>query len=172
MADEDEPKKKPRTRAKAAETKTPGPAAPGATDGPDEGDGTAGVWAVVPTDDGGGGGELATVASEPPTATQVDPRDVPQSLKNRIVLGTLYAHFAERDVQFILDGDAAMRLMAIFSNRGNRSMDDRLHPSTSDARNLWIALDHKVPLAMSWIPGVKEAPLTTIDPLPMEHDAA
>lgn len=162
MADDEEPKK-----GRARKPKTEAPAEPPAGEAGGEGDdGSAGVGALVPAGpDGDGGTDLATLETEPPSETVVIEREpMTQRDRNRLVYGRVVVHFPERDVEFVLDGDAALRLMAIHARRDRPWMDDRLRPESSKAANLWISLDVQRALAMTWIPTLKERSLTTIDP--------
>lgn len=85
---------------------------------------------------------------------------------NRSLEGELVVHYPQRDVCVALDGDAALRVMAIFSGTGDASMIDLLHPSVSMAANGWLALDTQSPLAMTWIPPYATSTRrTTVDPV-------
>lgn len=84
------------------------------------------------------------------------------------VLGVLRLSYAARDVEIVLDGDSALRLLAIYRDRARPRSDqwaDAMDPLRSDANNAWVVLDVNDVLAMSWAPGLAQRPpRTTIDP--------
>lgn len=81
---------------------------------------------------------------------------------NRSVLGQLVLHYRERDVTVIVDGDAAMRMLAIIGGQIS-GVEDLASPYVSDARNAWVTFDRR-PLAASWLPGLPDARMATVDP--------
>lgn len=131
-------------------------------DGPPAGDGEAGNF--VEEDDHLD--ESDTQDDPPGQAKGSSPISLPDL--NRLMVGELIVHFAERDVRVVLDGDAALRTMAIFAGSTNRQHYDVLDPASSPAQNGWFVLDTATPLAMTWLPGLP-APRqrTTIDPAPL-----
>lgn len=83
-----------------------------------------------------------------------------------LALGQLIAHYPARDVTFILDGDAAMRLLSMFHRRLEGGLADALLPVPSLASNGWVVLDLAEPLAMTWIPGLPTPERrTAVDPV-------
>ncbi len=87
---------------------------------------------------------------------------------NAVLLGTLTVCYPERDVQILLDGDAAMRTIAAFRTGRRHQFEDKLDPTTPAAACGWVALDMN-PMAMWWLPGLPNAGSTrmTIDPEPV-----
>jgi len=84
---------------------------------------------------------------------------------NALVFGRLVLHYQSRDVTLVLDGAAALRLLAMLARRRASGLDDRIDPATSSALSGWVVLDVFEPLAMSWEPGLPEPrPRTAIDP--------
>jgi hypothetical protein len=84
---------------------------------------------------------------------------------NQAYLGTLTLHYPERDVTVLLDGDAALRVMAAHQRRRHAGYGDRLEPSVTSAHTAWVTLDPQEPLAMSWLPGLPHKPSRmAIDP--------
>lgn len=88
-------------------------------------------------------------------------------LVNAGVLGTVTLHGRERDIRVVLNGEAAMRLLKIFEQRGDRgTLADRLDPNTSSALNAWVVADLDEFIAVTWWPGLpKKTPRTAIDPV-------
>jgi hypothetical protein len=85
--------------------------------------------------------------------------------RNLTTLGQLSVHYPARTVDFLLDGDAALRLLTMFAQRREGGLADVLDPDTSDATAGWVVLDLGEPLAMSWMPGLpSKRPRTAIDP--------
>lgn len=87
--------------------------------------------------------------------------------RNQRVVGELVVHYPQRDVPVVLDGEAAMRLMAIFGGADKAALADVLDPLRSPAENGWFLLDTAEPLAMTWLPGLPgPRQRTAIDPEP------
>ena len=89
---------------------------------------------------------------------------------NAVMLGTLTVCYPERDVQILLDGDAAMRTIAAFRTGRRHEFEDTLDPTKPAAACGWVALDMN-PMAMWWVPAVPTAGSTrmTIDPEPVPN---
>lgn len=86
---------------------------------------------------------------------------------NRRLLGELVVHFRARDVRFVVDGDAAMRLLCLFAGGRDERLADVASPRTSSAYSVWLGIDLADVLAMSWVPGVPaDHARATIDPVP------
>lgn len=85
-------------------------------------------------------------------------------LGNDCVIGRLTLHYESRDVKFLIDGAAAMRIMAMFARRREGDLGERLTQHSSAVAG-WLVVDLDEPLAMSWSPGVGRAPRTAVDPL-------
>lgn len=103
-------------------------------------------------------GDETTATSRPRTRAEL----------NRLEFGQLYLHTVSRDVVVPLDGDAAARVMAVFAGTGRRSvMRDLMSPLLSDMGNLWLAVDLREVVAISWIPGLPSTGdrVMTVDPL-------
>lgn len=89
------------------------------------------------------------------------------AVRNQMMLGELVVHYPSRDVRFIVDGDAGMRVLTMFRERQEKGLADRLHAQVSSARAGWVVLDLSEPLAMTWLPGLpRPVPRTAVDPLP------
>lgn len=87
------------------------------------------------------------------------------STRNAAVAGVLRVHFEARDVDFVLDGDAAMRFLQMYRERREGALGDFLDARVSRAQDAWIVLDVREPLAATWIPGLpREKARTAIDP--------
>lgn len=102
-------------------------------------------------------GDETTATSRPRTRAEL----------NRLEFGQLYLHTVSRDVVVPLDGDAAARVMAVFAGTGRRSvMRDLMSPLLSDMGNLWLAVDLREVVAISWIPGLPSTGdrVMTVDP--------
>jgi hypothetical protein len=94
-----------------------------------------------------------------------NPRPLTIAARNLITPGQLTLHYPSRDVTVLLDGDAAMRLLTMFSQRREGGLADLLDPDMSEAAAGWVVLDLDEPLAMSWLPGLpSKRPRTAIDP--------
>lgn len=110
----------------------------------------------VATSDPGSGGETTT-PSHPKSRAEL----------NRLELGQLYLHTVSRDVVVPLDGESAARVMAVFAGTGRRSvMRDVMSPALSNMGNLWLAVDLREVVAISWIPRLPSTAdrVMTVDP--------
>lgn len=84
---------------------------------------------------------------------------------NQVLVGSLVLHYEARDVQVVLDGDSALRVLTAFARRDDRGLSDPIDPSTSSAFSGWFVADLDQPLAISWIPGLGgQRRRTVIDP--------
>lgn len=92
---------------------------------------------------------------------------VPLSALNPIIAGQLILHYEARDVTLVVDGAAALQILAMFQRRREGALGDVIDPHSSSAANGWFVLDLDQPLAMSWYPGIGSgARRTAIDPVP------
>lgn len=118
--------------------------------------------------------DVAAVSEDPGPkgpADDEEPADTTREARvqaiNRAVLGQLVLHYESRDVTVVLDGDAGLRVMAMFANRKEGRWADILDPEQSWALSGWLVLDLHEPLAMSWLPGLPAQPArTAVDPAP------
>lgn len=101
-------------------------------------------------------GERASVAGEPPSQREL----------NRAAIGEVTLHYPQRDVTVLLDGQSAMRLLTMYRTRREGGLADPLHPEDATAWSGWLVLDLAEPLAISWMPNVRQRPRTAIDPAP------
>ena len=86
-------------------------------------------------------------------------------MDNRVLVGSLVLHYEARDVQVVLDGDSALRVLTAFARRDDRGLSDAIDPSTSSAFSGWFVADLDQPPAISWIPGLGgQRRRTVIDP--------
>ena len=106
-----------------------------------------------------------------PLAAAVASSRLTLSAVNAARLGTLVLHFAARDVTVLVDGDAALRLLEIYRQRGQRSAVEQyaegLDPVNSSAEVGWVVTDPASDdlLAVSWIPGLpSKPPRVAVDP--------
>ena len=106
-----------------------------------------------------------------PLAAAVAKSRLTLSAINAARLGTLVLHFAARDVTVLIDGDAAMRLLEIYRQRGQSSAVEQyaegLDPANSSASVGWVVTDPASDdlLAVSWIPGLpSKPPRVAVDP--------
>jgi hypothetical protein len=105
------------------------------------------------------------VESTDPSEGMPQPRPLSLAARNLTTLGQLTLHYPSRDVTVLLDGDAALRLLTMFSQRREGGLADPLDPEMSEAAAGWVVLDLDEPLAMSWLPGLPgKRPRTSIDP--------
>jgi hypothetical protein len=105
------------------------------------------------------------VGTTDPFEGMPQPRPLSVAARNLTTLGQLTLHYPSRDVTVLLDGDAALRLLTMFSQRREGDLADVLDPDTSEAQVGWVVLDLDEPLAMSWLPGLPgKRPRTVIDP--------
>lgn len=121
------------------------------------------------------GREVMTTSSQELAATDPSSGDEPSTERrpqtrverNRLEFGQLYLHTVSRDVVVPLDGDSAARVMAVFAGTGQRRvMRDLMSPLLSDMGNLWLAVDLREVVAISWIPGLPSTGdrVMTVDP--------
>lgn len=82
-----------------------------------------------------------------------DPATLPLSIRNRLIGGVVIAHHVTRDVVMPADGDAALRLLAVFNGTAPRSTMDVVDPAYSSAENGWTSLDLSSLIGITWIPG-------------------
>lgn len=83
---------------------------------------------------------------------------------NMTLSGVLTLHYPARDVRVIVDGDAAMRLLAMFRARSDEHWKDSVDPRWSSAASGWLVLDLPELLAMSYAPLERQRERTAIDP--------
>lgn len=166
MADE---KDQPTSKKRAPRTKPPAAAAKSTEPTSAE---SSSAGAVESTETGR---EIMTTSSQEAATTAPDSRGEPSAERrpqtraelNRLEFGQLYIHTVSRDVVVPLDGDAAARVMAVFAGTGRRSvMRDVMSPALSDMGNLWLAVDLREVVALSWIPGLPSTGdrVMTVDP--------
>jgi len=86
-------------------------------------------------------------------------------MANQTVVGSLILHYEARDVQVVLDGNSALRVLTAFARRDDRGLSDPIDPFSSSAFSGWFVADLDQPLAISWIPGLAgQRRRTVIDP--------
>ncbi len=103
----------------------------------------------------------ARTASVELTAEQFE--QLPVDVRNKFTWGTLTVHYASRDVDYPMDGDTAMRLLAMLAGTG-RDLD-RVDPSTSDARHGWVMIDRTDVVGAQWNDTTSFVPRrVTVDP--------
>jgi hypothetical protein len=83
-------------------------------------------------------------------------------------LGYLSVSYTSRNVNYVVDGSCAARVMAVFAGNLSRHAQDLMLPGVADMNNLWVTLSLDDVLGMSWMPGLPSAqPRTmTVDPPP------
>lgn len=130
---------------------------------------------VEETDSSETGREVMTTSSQEAATTDPSSGAEPSTERrpqtraelNRLKFGQLYLHTVTRDVVVLLDGESAARVMAVFAGTGRRSvMRDVMSPALSDMANLWLAVDLREVVAISWIPGLPSTAdrVMTVDP--------
>jgi hypothetical protein len=72
---------------------------------------------------------------------------------NKNIAGVLVVHHQSRDVTVRADGDAALRVLALFARGGARRHLDHLSATTSSAECGWTALDLNGVIGVTWVPG-------------------
>lgn len=121
------------------------------------------------------GGEVMTATSQEVATSDGPGSDLsPESLReatvqevNRIRIGQLVLHARERDITVVLDGDSAARVMSVFAGTGRRrEMWDLMSPELSNMANLWVSVDLREVVAISWFPGLPSPAdqVMTVDP--------
>jgi hypothetical protein len=80
---------------------------------------------------------------------------------NHAVIGELTLHYPTRDVRMVLDGDAALRLLASASGRVDPALQDPI-TSDSSARNGWAMVTKDSLLAVTWLPDTSSGHPDTI----------
>lgn len=171
MADDDQEQPGPGNRRRKA-PKSPEPAEDAAAQPPGPPAGSAGD----PGPDEDAPGELPITSSDRVTGSaasgspgEVSGRalrkllaEMPPEKRNKLVPGTLTVHYASRDVQFPMDGESAMRMLAVLAGTSN-DMDEI--DRTSDALRLWMMIDRHDVLGAQWTPGDATVPRrATMDP--------
>jgi hypothetical protein len=110
------------------------------------------------------------IASDASASTRVVPRrvlrallhDVPPATRNQFIPGTLTVHYKTRDVQFPMDGETAMRMLAVLAGTDN-DIDDIVR--SSDATRIWLMIDRTDVMGAQWTPDEATVPLrVTMDP--------
>jgi hypothetical protein len=88
--------------------------------------------------------------------------ELPPEARNPFIPGTLTVHYVTRDVDFPMDGESAMRMLAVLAATSNDVDDiDR----TSDAQRTWLMIDRKDVIGAQWTPGYATVPRrATLDP--------
>lgn len=112
--------------------------------------------------------DVDTTVGEPTAGPDTAAGHVPtQRDLNRAEVGQLYLHTRSRDIAVILGGDAAARVMSMFAGTGRRAaMRDLVHPELANMLNLWVSIDLREVVALSWIPGLPSRAdhVMTVDP--------
>ncbi|MCZ7537176.1 MAG: hypothetical protein M5T61_15575 [Acidimicrobiia bacterium] len=96
-----------------------------------------------------------------------DAREVLTRVANASVWGVMVVQYPERDVRVSMDGDAALRLLAMYAGAPVRGYEDRVDLGVCDARCSWVGVDVARALGLFWVPSeLLAAGRTTIDPVP------
>lgn len=112
------------------------------------------------TGDDASGSEAGSGTRDEPTEPRPDPAAVQAEwrkqmrIRNRTTIGQLRVSFPERDVLFVMDGDAGLRTVAAFASpNAQQRWADPLDPDVCDAKwSVWTALDLASALAVTWLP--------------------
>lgn len=166
MADDDqEPprasrRRKPPSAAGVAEQAEEPGAEPPAEPATNVGD--AGEWPIVPSDRVTGSAASGSPADRSGRALRELLAELPPEKRNSLIPGTLTVHYASRDVPFPMDGESAMRMLAVLAGTSNDVDEiDR----TSDALRMWMMIDRHEVLGAQWTPGDATVPRrATMDP--------
>lgn len=116
------------------------PSSDGPTDEPNETDETAGS---KPTDQ---------TQSETHHQSGRGSRALTEIL-NEATPGLLRLAFTSRDVTIAVDGDATLRLVAVFRSGRGDGLDDLFDPTETSALGGWMALDLSQVMLVEWQPG-------------------
>lgn len=157
MAEDDD-----RTEAPTEETAATAPPAATDTNEPtgtavpgDEGDASAGEEPEPPA--------RATARTTRREVTAEHLEQLPVDVRNKFTWGTLTVHYASRDVDYPMDGDTAMRLLAMLA--GTSRDLDMVNPSTSDSRHGWVMIDRTDVVGAQWNDTTSFVPRrVTVDP--------
>jgi len=88
--------------------------------------------------------------------------EMPPERRNRWIPGTLTVHYRSRDVDFPMDGESALRLLAVLAGTSNDLDSVR---RSSDARRVWVMVDRGDVLGARWTPDELTVPVAvTMDP--------
>jgi hypothetical protein len=88
--------------------------------------------------------------------------ELPPQQRNRFIEGTLTVHYAARDVGFPMDGESALRMLAVLAGTSNDMDEIR---SSSDAQRVWLMIDRTDVLGAQWVPAEATVPRrATMDP--------
>lgn len=104
-------------------------------------------------------------------STEADPRPheaIGHPLRNAYRMGIVTLHGRDRDVEVVLDGASALRLLLLYQQRraGDSPLADQIDLVTSSARNAWLVADFEELIAISWWPDLpRNSPRTAIDPV-------
>ena len=163
MADDDqEPartsrRRKPPSAADAADQAEQPPAEPAK-----EAVGGAGEWPITPSDRVTASAASGSPADRSGRALRELLAELPPEKRNSLIPGTLTVHYASRDVPFPMDGESAMRMLAVLAGTSNDVDEiDR----TSDALRMWMMIERHEVLGAQWTPGDATVPRrATMDP--------
>lgn len=88
--------------------------------------------------------------------------ELPPQQRNRFVSGTLTVHYAARDIGFPMDGESALRMLAVLAGTSNDMDEIR---TSSDAQRVWLMIDREDVLGAQWVPTEATVPRrATMDP--------
>lgn len=82
---------------------------------------------------------------------------------NRVSLGTLTVHYQTRSVKFSLDGDSAMRLLAVLVGHRHDGTLDVIDPDNASAFRGWVMVDSAEVIGADWDP-LPEPSRVAVDP--------
>ena len=72
---------------------------------------------------------------------------------NEATLGELTLHLTQRSVTMAMDGDRAMRILAVFGRGRADGFDDTLNPELALALDPWLGIDFSQVVMVTWVPG-------------------
>lgn len=88
--------------------------------------------------------------------------ELPPEKRNRFIPGTLTVHYGQRDVAFPMDGESALRMLAVLAGTSNDVDEIR---RSSDALRGWLMIDRNEVLGAQWTPAEATVPRRpTMDP--------
>lgn len=88
--------------------------------------------------------------------------ELPPEKRNKWIPGTLRVHYRGRDVDFAMDGESGLRLLAVLAGTTNDLDSIR---RSSDAQRIWVMVDRSEVLGAQWIPDELLVPVAvTMDP--------
>lgn len=100
--------------------------------------------------------ETDPAASTPDDGASPDVRTFDMRGVNRQTAGRLSLHYPAREIELIVDGDAALRLLSMW-NRSTHDLADDPDPARAYAGFGWAGIDLSSVLVATWTPGLGDS---------------